>query len=505
MDRAGELGWSTTQIELVAEDLGQSGKFSENRDGFQRLAAAVSLGQVGAVFMLEASRLARSSADWHRLLEIACLTRTLIVDESTVYDPRDPNDRLVLGMKGTMADFELVWLRQRMDGGRWHLARKGELRVHTPLGYVYEGNRLVFDPDEEVRRAVALFFERFARAAYEDFLRQLVQSVLERRPLPKDRKARVEIDFERMAGDGRDRALIHRLWAEQEAARVVGAGNAERPAEVRRALGIVPEELQHGRAPKFDMEQVKLACLMRNYRCSGASTGGICTNRTPLREDALIDAAFAELDRLAHLPALQAQLREKVARRIKDIKSDAGRSLADLKREVSRVDRKVERFLAFIEATKVNDPSLDVVRGSLTEAVTRQRDLKAKLAALQEHRPETRAPTVEELVNLAQDVHARLKEDPIAGREMLRNLLGDGMMKMTPNDDGSYEVESSLIWERLTWKTRKPRGGSRPSGAPEVVGNDGCAGSQLDFPARQIQGVAEVWVPFDEVIAEGWA
>jgi DNA invertase Pin-like site-specific DNA recombinase len=126
VDRAGELGWSATQIELVAEDLGQSGKFTENRDGFQRLAAAVSLGRVGAVFMLEASRLARSSADWHRLLEMACLTRTLIIDESTVYDPRDANDRLVLGMKGTMADFELVWLRQRMDGGRWHLARKGE-------------------------------------------------------------------------------------------------------------------------------------------------------------------------------------------------------------------------------------------------------------------------------------------------------------------------------------------------------------------------------------------
>jgi DNA invertase Pin-like site-specific DNA recombinase len=153
------------QIDLVAEDLGQSGKFTENQDGFQRLAAAVSLGRVGAVFMLEASRLARSSADWHRSLEIACLTRTLIIDESTVCDPRDPNDRPALGMKGTMADFELVWLRQRMDGGRWHLARKGELRVHTPLGYVYEGNRLVFDPDEEVRRAVALLFERFGRAA----------------------------------------------------------------------------------------------------------------------------------------------------------------------------------------------------------------------------------------------------------------------------------------------------------------------------------------------------
>jgi DNA invertase Pin-like site-specific DNA recombinase len=98
------------------------------------------------------------------LLELACLTRPLIVDESTVYDPRDPNDRLVLGMKGTMADFELVWLRQRMDGGRWCMARKGELRHRVTLGYIYDGNHLVFDPDEEVRRAVALLFERYAQA-----------------------------------------------------------------------------------------------------------------------------------------------------------------------------------------------------------------------------------------------------------------------------------------------------------------------------------------------------
>ncbi len=149
-----DLSWAAGQVELVSEDKGRSGRFSENREGFQRLAAEISLGQVGAVFSIDASRLARSSADWHRLLEIAVLTRTLLIDEQTVYDPRDPNDRLLLGMKGTMADFELVWLRQRMDGGRWHLARRGEYRKGCPAGYVYDGSRLVVDPDEEVRRAV---------------------------------------------------------------------------------------------------------------------------------------------------------------------------------------------------------------------------------------------------------------------------------------------------------------------------------------------------------------
>jgi DNA invertase Pin-like site-specific DNA recombinase len=163
-ETAVKLGWPQSHVELVADDLGRSGKFSEGRDGFQRLTAEVSLGHVGAVLSLDASRLARSSADWHRLLEIAALTRTLLIDEQTVYDPSDPNDRLILGMKGTMADFELQWLRHRMEGGRWHLARKGEFRVRPPIGYVYEDEEsttLTMDPDEEVRRAVALLFERY--------------------------------------------------------------------------------------------------------------------------------------------------------------------------------------------------------------------------------------------------------------------------------------------------------------------------------------------------------
>jgi DNA invertase Pin-like site-specific DNA recombinase len=157
-----ELGWSSSRVEVIADDLGRSGKFSENRQGFQRLAAEMGLGRVGVVLSLDASRLARSSADWHRLLEIAALTRTLLADEQTVYDPRDPNDRLILGMKGTMADFELEWLRHRMHEGRWHRARRGELAMRPPIGYLQEeGGRLQLDPSEEIRRAVTLFFERY--------------------------------------------------------------------------------------------------------------------------------------------------------------------------------------------------------------------------------------------------------------------------------------------------------------------------------------------------------
>lgn len=156
-----ELGWAPTQVEVLMGDLGSSGKFADDREGFQRLVTEVTLGRVGAIFSTEVSRLARSSADWQRLIEVAGLTRTVLADEQTVYDPRDPNDRLVLGMKGTMAEFELVWLRQRMDEGKRHLARQGRLRFKPPVGYVYDGDRLVLDPDEEVRRAVNQLFERY--------------------------------------------------------------------------------------------------------------------------------------------------------------------------------------------------------------------------------------------------------------------------------------------------------------------------------------------------------
>jgi hypothetical protein len=131
-----------------------------------------------------------------------------------------------------------------------------------------------------------------------------------------------------------------------------------------------------------------------------------------------------------------------------------------------------------------------------------------RLDALQERRPESRAPTVEEILGLSQDVSARIKDDPIAGRELLRHMLLDGKVTLTPNEDGSYTAGSMLLWARVAWRTRKPRGGSGPSGASgdpdEVVGIDGCAGPQHDFPDHQNQGVAEVWVPFEESIAIGW-
>src|SRR6202023_3213797 len=124
----------------------------------------ISAGQVGIVLALEASRLARSCADWHRLVEICGITRTLLADHTAVYDPRDPNDRLLLGVKGTISEAELFTLRCRLHEGRWNKARRGELVRSLPVGYVRsEAGTVVKDPDRQVQARLAHIFRLFAR------------------------------------------------------------------------------------------------------------------------------------------------------------------------------------------------------------------------------------------------------------------------------------------------------------------------------------------------------
>src|SRR5438034_3734922 len=163
-ERAVALGWPLDRVVVIDSDLGQSGADSD-RLGFQQLVAAVGLGEVGVVLGLEVSRLARSSVDWHRLLEICALTDTLILDEDGLYDPAHFNDRLLLGLKGTMSEAELHVLRARLIGGSLNKARRGELWIRPPMGFVYEdrGRRLVLDPDAQIQGAVRLLFETFRR------------------------------------------------------------------------------------------------------------------------------------------------------------------------------------------------------------------------------------------------------------------------------------------------------------------------------------------------------
>lgn len=162
--RALALGWPPDRIVVVDEDQGLSGATSAGRDGFQRLVADVGLGRVGLVMGLEVSRLARSSSDWHRLLEICALADALILDEDGLYDPGHFNDRLLLGLKGAMSEAELHVLRARLIGGQISKARRGELWVRAPIGYVHDGRKgLIFDPDVQIRGSVGMLFEEFRR------------------------------------------------------------------------------------------------------------------------------------------------------------------------------------------------------------------------------------------------------------------------------------------------------------------------------------------------------
>jgi DNA invertase Pin-like site-specific DNA recombinase len=162
VERAKELGWPDEKIIVVDQDQGQSAASLEGRDGFKIMMRDILMGNVGAVFSLEASRLARDSSDWHLLVKL-CITRnTLIIDEQGIHNPRVFNDRLLLSIKGTLSDAELHLIASRLNGGRLQRAKEGKLRFLLPAGYIYDTNGcIVLDPSPEVQQTVRLLFDKF--------------------------------------------------------------------------------------------------------------------------------------------------------------------------------------------------------------------------------------------------------------------------------------------------------------------------------------------------------
>jgi DNA invertase Pin-like site-specific DNA recombinase len=176
-DRAVALGWPAAAVEVIDEDQGHSGSSAEGRSGFQRLLAEVSSDRVGLILGLEMSRLARSCKDWHALLELCAIYRTLLGDADGLYDPSQYNDRLLLGLKGTMSEAELHILKSRLQQGMWNKAERGEVLNHAPIGYVRTiAGDFVIDPDEQVQAVVRLIFAQFTRrGSVNGLLRWLVR------------------------------------------------------------------------------------------------------------------------------------------------------------------------------------------------------------------------------------------------------------------------------------------------------------------------------------------
>jgi DNA invertase Pin-like site-specific DNA recombinase len=164
VDRAVMLGWTATSVEVIDEDQGHSGSSAEGRHGFQRLLAEVSSNRVGLILGLEMSRLARSCKDWHTLLELCAIYRTLLADADGLYDPSHHNDRLLLGLKGTMSEAELHTLKIRLQEAMWGKAERGEVLNHAPTGFVRTvSGDFVMDPDEQAQAVIRLVFAQFRR------------------------------------------------------------------------------------------------------------------------------------------------------------------------------------------------------------------------------------------------------------------------------------------------------------------------------------------------------
>src|SRR5262249_33388022 len=176
-DRAVALGWPREHVLVIDDDLGKSGQSIEGRPGFQRLLAEVALDHIGLILGIEMSRLARSCKDWHQLLELCARFRTLLADTDGLYDPTDFNDRLLLGLKGTMSEAELHVLKARLYQGKLNKARRGALFGLPPIGYCkLPTGEFALDPDEQVQAVVRLLFDQFDRqGTLHGLLRYLVQ------------------------------------------------------------------------------------------------------------------------------------------------------------------------------------------------------------------------------------------------------------------------------------------------------------------------------------------
>jgi DNA invertase Pin-like site-specific DNA recombinase len=287
-DRAVALGWSRSQVQVIDDDLGKSGQSIEGRPGFQRLLAEVALDRVGLILGLEMSRLARSCKDWHHLLELCGRFRVLLADADGVYDPIDYSDRLVIGLTGMMNEAELHVLKQRMHQGKLNKARRGELIVSVPAGYIKSpAGAVELDPDEQARGVIRLIFDQFdRRGTVHGVLRDLIANGVRLPIRPQGGPARGQLDWRPPCRETIRQILRHPLYA--------GAYRyGHRPVDPRRSAaggptrgrgsGLAAEDclvFLKGRFPayitwdRFEANQARLTANRSRSDTAGAVRGG---------------------------------------------------------------------------------------------------------------------------------------------------------------------------------------------------------------------------------------
>jgi len=236
---AERLGWPKERIAVVDDDQGVSGKACSNRPGFQHVLAEVSLDHVGIVLGLELSRLSRSSKDWHHLVEVCAVFNTLLGDQDGLYDANDSNDRLLLGMKGAMSEFELITLRNRLERGRDNKAARGELILHVPIGYhkIPSTGEVVVEPDEEARAVVQLVFDKFKElgSAWRVF-RYLIENEIQLGYRSQRGANRGQLEWRRPNAQRLTSILHHPMYAGAYAYGMHGKGRSFLPPDKMRVL-----------------------------------------------------------------------------------------------------------------------------------------------------------------------------------------------------------------------------------------------------------------------------
>jgi excisionase family DNA binding protein len=495
-ERAVALGWPPDSVVVVDGDTGRSGATSEGRLGFKELVAEVGLGHVGLLLALETSRLARSSADWHQLLDLCALTGTLIADADGVYSPADFNDRLLLGLKGTMSEAELHLIRARLDGGLRNKAARGELRLALPVGLDRdEDGRIVLCPDEQVRHAIERVFVLWRRLGS---ARQVVMELIaEDQQLPRRtvgqrriRWARASYgavhDFltnpvyagafvfgrkrreKRVDADGRVRAHDVEVplgewsvclpehhpgyvsWPEylqtRERLRANVRPRGEGGGAAREGAALLQGLVRCGRCGRrMQVAYAGTGGKVRRYACVRGrdlhATGRACQSLGGGRLDTAVAAAFLEAVTPAGVAATAGAVRELEDQHEQRL---AGQRLA-LERAEFEADRARRKFDACEPEHRLVARTLERTLEDALEAVERER---GKLAALERARPAPLSDAERDaLARLARDLPRLWKAETTTDRdrkELLRTLISD-VIVTTHVDERRAAVE--ICWE----------------------------------------------------------